>query len=277
MKVMKATLRRLWRLTRATSIVVGLAVMVGLVAGVVSLAAAAPTASVAVLKGVENNVSNVTSIVGTLADAPILRLDNNGTGPALDLQVESGNAPMTVNPGAGKVTNLDADKLDGKDSTAYGVTMKSAHEEIGDGTFSGCTPEGIYSECAPVTVKVPTGEQYYVTVSSSFSVNHLFADTPNSFDVTYCPAIQGGSFGLSCIETGTGATAVFGGVGDIVFVETNGSESAAISGEIGPIPAGTYTFSTAIKVDAGLTPHNQNKAHTTVMVRDASVPGPPIQ
>jgi hypothetical protein len=30
MKLMKATLRRLWRLTRATSIVVGLAVMVAL-------------------------------------------------------------------------------------------------------------------------------------------------------------------------------------------------------------------------------------------------------
>ena len=275
MKVMKATLRRLWRLTRATSIVVGLAVMVGLVAGVVSLAAAAPTASVAVLKGVENNVSNVTSIVGTLADAPILRLDNNGTGPALDLQVESGNAPMTVNPGAGKVTNLDADKLDGKDSTAYGVTMKSAHEEIGEPNgFSGCAPEGIYSECAPVTVKVPTGEQYHVTVFSSFSV---IPSTNDFFGVEYCPAIQGGSFGLSCIETGTGATPVERGVGDLLIIPINGSDSAAISGEIGPIPAGTYTFSTAIKVDAGLQPDNQNKAHTTVMVRDASVPGPPIQ
>lgn len=273
MKLMKATLRRLWRLTRATSIVVCLAVMVGLVAGVVSLAAAAPTASVAVLKGVENTVSNVTSMVGTLANAPILRLDNNGTGPALDLQVESGNAPMTVNPGAGKVTNLDADKLDGKDSTAYGVTMKSAHEEIGEGPF-GCTPEGIYSECAPVTVKVPTGEQYHVTVFSSFSV---IPSTNDSFGVEYCPAIQGGSFGLSCIETGTGATPVERGVGDLIIIPINGSDSAAISGEIGPLSAGTYTFSTAIRVSAHMVVDSQEKAHTTVMVRDASVPGPPIQ
>lgn len=42
MKLMKATLRRLWRLTRATSIVVGLAVMVALVAGVATLAVAKP-------------------------------------------------------------------------------------------------------------------------------------------------------------------------------------------------------------------------------------------
>lgn len=40
MKLMKATLRRLWGLTRATSMVVGLAVMLALVAGVTSLAVA---------------------------------------------------------------------------------------------------------------------------------------------------------------------------------------------------------------------------------------------
>jgi hypothetical protein len=79
MTLMKATLRRLWRLTRATSIVVGLAVIVGLVAGFVSLAAATPSSSLAVLKGGPNKVSNVTSMVGILAD-PILRPDNNGTG-----------------------------------------------------------------------------------------------------------------------------------------------------------------------------------------------------
>lgn len=60
MNLMKATLRRLWRLTRATSIVVGLAVMVALVAGTVSLAGAVPSSSLAFLKGVENTVSRVT-------------------------------------------------------------------------------------------------------------------------------------------------------------------------------------------------------------------------
>jgi hypothetical protein len=44
MKLVKATLRRLWRLTRTTSIVAGLAVKVALVAEVVSLAAAKPPA-----------------------------------------------------------------------------------------------------------------------------------------------------------------------------------------------------------------------------------------
>ena len=40
MNLMKVTLRKLWRLTRATSMVVGLAVMVGLLAGVAALAVA---------------------------------------------------------------------------------------------------------------------------------------------------------------------------------------------------------------------------------------------
>ena len=63
--------------------------------------------------------------MGTLAD-PILRLDNNGSGPALDLQVERGKAPMTVNSDAGTATNLSADMIDGQNSTA----------------FLGATPEG---------------------------------------------------------------------------------------------------------------------------------------
>jgi len=116
MKLMKATIRGVWRLTRATSVVVGLAVMLALVVGVGSLAVAAPASSVALLKNVENTVTNVTSMTGTLAN-PILRLDNNsaGTGAtALDLQVENGKAPMTVNSNAGTATNLSADKVDGK-------------------------------------------------------------------------------------------------------------------------------------------------------------------
>ena len=89
--------------------------------------------------------------------------------------------------------------------------------------------------------------------------------------------MQGGSFGLSCIATGPSTTLVNGGVGDFVFLEVNGSKSAAISGEIDPIQAGTYTFSTAIKADGSVGVDHQNNAHTTVMIRDASVPEPPIQ
>ncbi len=111
MKLMKATLPSLWRLTRTTSIVAGLAVMLALVAGVVSLAVAEQTPSggataSALLKGVQNTANAVTTLI------------NNGTGPALSLQVQPGSAPFTVNSET-KVDDLNADKVDGNDSTAF--------------------------------------------------------------------------------------------------------------------------------------------------------------
>jgi hypothetical protein len=111
MKPMKAALRRLWRLTRVTSPVVGLAVMVALVAGVASLAVARPPAggetASAILKGVRNTATAVTTLINTQA------------GAALSLEVQPGNPPLTVNPEADTATNLSADKVDGKDSTAF--------------------------------------------------------------------------------------------------------------------------------------------------------------
>jgi len=111
MNLTKASLLKLWRLTRTMSMVVGLAVMLALVAGVASLAVAktpsgGATAS-AILKGVSNTATTVTTLI------------NNGTGAALSLRVRPGEPPLTVNADAGTATNLSADKLDGKDSTAF--------------------------------------------------------------------------------------------------------------------------------------------------------------
>jgi hypothetical protein len=128
--------RFLWRLTRTTSIVVALAVMFALVAGVASLAVAQgkPPSSgdkaLAVLKGVSNTVEAVTSMVGSLADAAILQLKNTGGGPALDLQVQSDKAPMTVNSET-KVQKLNADKVDGKDSTEFLTSCPTGTQSLG--------------------------------------------------------------------------------------------------------------------------------------------------
>lgn len=92
--------------------VLGLAVALALTVGVASEALAGKNSGVPTLKlGVQNTVSAVTSMVGSVA-GPALKLDNNGAGPALDLQVEPGKAPMTVNSDQ-KVDNLNADKVDG--------------------------------------------------------------------------------------------------------------------------------------------------------------------
>lgn len=46
-------------------------------------------------------------------------LTNSGTGPVLALSTRTGQVPLAVSAGAGKATNLNSDKLDGLDSTAF--------------------------------------------------------------------------------------------------------------------------------------------------------------
>ena len=98
---------------------VGLAVIIALTVGVGSQASAQnrPAQNVFIL-GATNTVNAMSSLVGSVADSAMLLVDNNGGGPALDLQVEPGQAPMKVNSGA-KVANLNADTLDGKDASEF--------------------------------------------------------------------------------------------------------------------------------------------------------------
>lgn len=76
--------------------------------------------------GVTNTVNAITTLVSGAAGVgpagPMLRIDNNSTNAAataLELLVEPGKAPMKTNSGT-KVTNLNADRLDGQDSTTIG-------------------------------------------------------------------------------------------------------------------------------------------------------------
>lgn len=70
--------------------------------------------------GKANTVNAITKLVGSVTgSSPII--DNDSTNPnaaALDLRVEAGKAPMKVNSD-GRVTNLNADKLDGQDASAF--------------------------------------------------------------------------------------------------------------------------------------------------------------
>jgi hypothetical protein len=72
--------------------------------------------------GQSNSASSTTSLTRTGANAGKgLQVTNTSTGAgatALGLSVASGHPPFTVNSGT-KVTNLNADKLDGKDSTGF--------------------------------------------------------------------------------------------------------------------------------------------------------------
>jgi hypothetical protein len=90
---------------RATVFVVGLAVIVALVLGV---ATAALGANGDVFRVGQSNFASAVSV-----------LDKSGAGPALRLLVDSG-APLAVNSST-KVSNLNADRLDGKHATQIGV------------------------------------------------------------------------------------------------------------------------------------------------------------
>lgn len=72
--------------------------------------------------GRANVATKITALGGKLGvNGPMVRLTNKNAGAddtALDLRVQSGEAPMTVNSST-RVNNLNADQLDGQDSTAF--------------------------------------------------------------------------------------------------------------------------------------------------------------
>lgn len=127
-------------LGRATVFAVGLAVILAVVLGVATTALAAVPGDPFRL-GRINSIDRLSTLVGTTANA-MLRVDNNGSGPALSLEANAGNPPVVVNAAAGKATNLDADELDGQDSSAFlpaEIYENSASQEISPDSSSGTT------------------------------------------------------------------------------------------------------------------------------------------
>lgn len=128
--VRKATTTIFWRtvwLAKGTSIALGFAVMVALVAGVATTALAA-NGNNFVLGVLNNSATAVTKLTGNV-DGPALQIVNKNVAAndtALDLRVQAGEAPMRVNSPA-RVTNLNADLVDGLSSEqlrgAYAMVM----------------------------------------------------------------------------------------------------------------------------------------------------------
>src|SRR5919107_4650601 len=118
---------------RATVFTVGLAVTLALMLGIATVALAAVPGDPFKL-GRINTINTISTLVGS-ASSPMLRIDNNGSGAALDLQVEPGKAPMRVNSGT-KVANLNSDTVDGYDSFdfyQFGEKVDdSAHADYAD-------------------------------------------------------------------------------------------------------------------------------------------------
>lgn len=109
---------------RATVFLVGLSVILAVVLGVATMAFAANGDALRLGRG---NVATAVTRLGGVAgvDGPMLRITNNNpdtNDTALDLMVQSGEPPMTVNSSA-RVTNLNADQLDGKDEGQFATRL----------------------------------------------------------------------------------------------------------------------------------------------------------
>lgn len=114
------TTKKVMLVGKATTFMVGLAVILALTVGLASSALAGKGVGATFNLGKTNTVNAITKLVGSVA-GPSLRIDNNSADPsatALDLQVEPGKAPMKVNSDA-HVANLNADELDGTTSAGF--------------------------------------------------------------------------------------------------------------------------------------------------------------
>jgi len=128
---------------RATALALGAAVMLALIVGVASTAFGSNGDPWKLGKG--NTATKTTGLGGALgANGPLVRLINKNGGTddsALDLQVQTGEAPMTVNSSI-RVDSLNADQVDGKSASEFVANniykRESALEagtDKGDGTF----------------------------------------------------------------------------------------------------------------------------------------------
>jgi hypothetical protein len=116
---MGSVLKKVMFVGRATTFMVGLAMILALTVGVAGAAFGANGANF--LLGKSNAANAITQLVGSVA-GPGLQIDNNSTdaaATALDLQVEAGKAPMKVNSDT-QVANLNADKVDGLNASQLG-------------------------------------------------------------------------------------------------------------------------------------------------------------
>jgi hypothetical protein len=116
--MMRNALSKVAWVGRTASMVFGLSLVMAVVLGATSVALAGNLDPLKI-GSLKNVATKTTALVGKVASGSAFAVNNPSGGSALGLQVNAGQAPLTVNADAGKATNLDADKLDGQDSSAY--------------------------------------------------------------------------------------------------------------------------------------------------------------
>jgi hypothetical protein len=157
---------------RATSAVVGLAILLALAIGAANSALAHTNVDHKLFHLNHNNPGKaLTQLVGTLA-SPLLKIDNNGTGPALQLEARANQPPLVVNADSGTATNLSADKLDGKDSTEIGVN--GWQTVVSNSALNSDSPKGATASCP--SGKIVVGIGYDIAGGTSGSAPNELTD-----------------------------------------------------------------------------------------------------
>lgn len=124
---------------RTTAAVIGLAIALAIVFGVATMALAAVPGDPFKL-GKVNSINRLSTLVGT-ATSPMLRVQNKGTGTALDLRVQQGKPPLTTNS-TGRVPRLNADMVDGKHASAF---LPAAGKAADSDKLDGKSEEDFYA------------------------------------------------------------------------------------------------------------------------------------
>ena len=154
--MIRSTASKVMWVGRATVFLVGLAVILALVFGAASTALGAN--GQAWILGQGNVATAITSLGGAAGvNGPMLRIVNNdadANDTALTLDVQSGEAPMRVDS-ATKVTNLNADQLDGKDSTEIGV--HGLERVVASSDTNSTSPKSVHARCPSGKVVVGSG------------------------------------------------------------------------------------------------------------------------
>ena len=121
MIMLKSAASKAMSVGRFASAVFGLALVLALMFGVTSVALAANGQPF--LLGRATNAATALTKLTANVNGAAMQVQNNNAGTddtALSLAVQEGEAPMRVNSDA-RVPNLNADKIDGKDSDQIGV------------------------------------------------------------------------------------------------------------------------------------------------------------
>jgi lipoprotein-anchoring transpeptidase ErfK/SrfK len=119
------------KMMRTAMLAVGLAVTLIVALGAVMSAVAAVPGDPLRL-GQLNSINAFTKLVGTRPSA-LFQVKNNG-GPAISLNVPAGQPPAVVSAGAGNVSNLNVDLLDGHNAAVFMSTKTYLRTASGPGT-----------------------------------------------------------------------------------------------------------------------------------------------